>query len=90
MRVGGMPALARHGDVDVIGRRHRGPGPDREFADRQARPIVHPVHFLNAPAGHHAVGHHLAPTAAAFFGRLKDHHCGAVKIARLGQVFRRP
>jgi hypothetical protein len=39
--------------------------------------------------GDHAILHHLAPTAAAFFGRLKDYHRGAVEIPRLGQIFRR-
>ena len=35
---------------------------------------------------HHAVGDHLASTAAAFFGGLEDDSHGAAKIPRLAQM----
>ena len=87
MRFRGMAALAGHGDVELIRRRHHRAGPDRECADRDARHIVHPVDFLNGETLHQPVPDHLAPAAAAFLGGLEDHHGGAVEIPRLGQVF---
>ncbi len=50
---------------------------------------MHAVNFLNAKLFHHPVFDHLVTTTTAFFGRLKDHHRGSVKIPRLGQIFRR-
>ena len=75
-------------DVDAVGRRHHRAGPDREIADREAGIVVHPVHLLDPEAVHHAVVDHLAAAAAALFGRLEDHHRGAVEVARLGEIFR--
>ena len=58
-------------------------------AGRLARPIVHAIDFLDAPAVHHAIVAHLFAAGAALFGGLKDDHHGAIEIARLGQVFGR-
>ena len=76
-------------DFQQIGGRKERAGADAELTSGNAGPVVHAIDFLNAPAFHHAVLAHLAPAAAAFFGRLKDHHNSPVKIPCLGQILRR-
>ena len=58
------------------------------MADRHARHVVHAVDLLDAEALHQAVLDHRVAAAAAFLGRLEDHHRRAVEIARLGEIFR--
>ena len=88
MRPRRVAAEAFDVDVDAVGRRHHRAGPDGEVTDREAGIIVHPVHLLDPEPVHHAVVDHLAAAAAALFGRLEDHHRGAVEVARLGKIFR--
>ena len=85
LRLGGVAALALHGDLELVGGGEEGPGADREGPHRAARPVVHPVDLGDLPAVHHAVRHHLAPAAAALLGGLEDHQHGAVEVARLGR-----
>ena len=89
MRLGRMAALAGDDDLELIRRRHHRAGANGELAQGDAGHIVHAVNLIDAPAVHHAIGAHLAPPTATLFGGLKDHHGGAVKVARLGQVFGR-
>ena len=55
---------------------------------RGAGHVVHAVDLLDAEALHQPVVDHLAAAAAAFLGRLEDHHRGAVEVAGLGEVLR--
>ena len=47
---------------------------------------MHAVHLADAEAIHHAIFDHFPAASAAFFCRLENHHCGAGKVARLGQI----
>ncbi len=87
MRPRRVAAFAFDRDLDVVGRRHHRAGADGEFADRQARIIVHAVDFIDAEAAHQAVLDHRQPAAAALLRRLEDDHGGAGEIACLGQIF---
>ena len=62
-------------------------GANGESANGPAGPIVHAVDFIDAKPLHHAVFAHFKPAAAAFFGRLKDHRNGSIKIACFGEIF---
>ena len=86
MRPCGVAALAFDKDLEQVGRRHHRPGPQRELSDRKTGHVVHAIDFLNPEPLHHAVVHHLAPAAAAFFGGLEDNGDGPVEVPRLGQV----
>ena len=87
MRPRRVAALAFELDRNVIGRRHDRTRADGEFADRQAREIVHAVDFVDAETGDQAVLDHGLGAGAALLGRLEDHHRGAGEIARLGEIF---
>ena len=78
-------------DMDVEERpaRHHGAGPDREFADREPRMIVHAEHRVAREAAEQVVLEHRARAAQSFFGRLEDEVDRAVEVARLGEIARR-
>ncbi len=82
-----VAAFAFERDLDVVGRRHHRARTDGEFAERQAGIIVHAVDFLDAEAGDQAVLDHRQGAGAALLRRLENHHGGAGKIARLGEIF---
>ena len=82
-----MAALAFDLDRKMVRRRHQRARPDREFAERNAGIIVHPVDFLDPEARHQAVVDHGLAAGAAFFRRLEDHDRGAAEIAGLGEIF---
>src|SRR5690606_28574340 len=58
-----------------------------KLTDRQTGQVVHAEDRFDFKALHHSVIDHLAPAAATFLRRLKDHRDRTLKIARLGQVF---
>ncbi len=87
MRSRRVPALALDLDDEMVGRRHQRARPDREFPERDAGIIVHPVDFLDPEARHQAVVDHRLAAGAAFLGRLEDHDRVAAEIAGLGEVF---
>ena len=62
----------------------------REFADRKAGIVVHPVDLFDGETLHHAIFDHLAAAAAALLGRLEDHHGGAVEVSGFGEVLGGP
>ena len=88
MWLGRVAAFAFKHHLKLIGRREKRARADREGSRRRAWPIVHAVNLLDVPTVHHAVLAHLTTAAAAFFGRLEDHHGCAVKIAGLSQILR--
>ena len=57
------------------------------MAGRHPRHVVHAVDLADAEAVEHAVLDHGLGACAALFGRLEDHHRGAIEIACLGKVF---
>jgi hypothetical protein len=73
-------------ELDAIGGSEQRPGARREVADRKARRGVHPVHFADAEAVHHAVVDHRLAAGTAFLSGLEDDHGGAVEVARLGEI----
>ena len=77
-------------EFDAVGGGEQRTRPRREVADRKAGRGVHPVHFLDAEAVHHAVVDHGLAAGAAFFGGLEDHDRGAVEIAGLGEILGGP
>mmetsp|Transcript_22895 Transcript_22895/g.38375 ORF Transcript_22895/g.38375 Transcript_22895/m.38375 type:complete len:321 (-) Transcript_22895:78-1040(-) len=90
MRGRRVAALTGDRNLKLIRRRHDGARANGKLARRQARHIVQAIDFLNVPAVQHPIIDHLAPAAAALFGRLKDHHGSAVEIACFSQILRRP
>ena len=86
--IAAWPPWPRMRDGELGGRRHDRAGLDREFAERQARHVVHAEHPVDAEPFHHAVLDHLVAAAAAFFRGLEDDRDGTGEIARLGQIFR--
>ena len=88
--LGGVATFALDVNVELIGGCEKRTRADRKVTGRQARPVVHSVDFLDAPAVHHAVVAHLFAAAAAFFGGLENDHDSAIKIAGFGQVLRGP
>ena len=78
-----MTAPALQLDLEKIRRRKEWTRTDCEFPNRQARPIMHAIDFLNAKLFHHAIFAHLATATAAFFRGLENHHNCAVEIACL-------
>ena len=89
LRLGGMATLAFDLDGKLIRGGKERTGPYGKRSNGTTGPIVHAVDFVNLPAVHHAIGAHLAATAAALFGGLKNDHHGAVEIAGFGQIFGR-
>ena len=89
MRGGGVATLARHGDLKLIRRRQKRPGPDGKLPRWDAGHVVEAVNLLNAPAVHHTVIDHRLTARAAFLSGLEDKDGSAIKIPRLGQVCHR-
>ena len=87
---GRMAAFALHDNFKRIGCGKERTGANGEGSDGSARPIVHAVDFVDAKPFHHAVFAHFEPTTAAFFGWLKDHRHGSIKIAGFGKIFCSP
>ncbi len=84
-----MAAVAGDLDLEAVGGRQERPLPDREHAERDSRHVVHAVDLLDLETVHDAVVHHLAPAAAALFGRLEDDNGVSGEIARLREIARR-
>jgi hypothetical protein len=84
VRLRGVRADALDLELDAIGGGEHRPRPRREIADRQTRRGVHPIHFVDAEAVHHAVVDHRLAAGAALLSGLEDHDRGAVEIAGFG------
>ena len=63
-----MAPLACQLDLPVIHRSHDRTRSEIDLAEFQPRHVVHAVNLLDTPAIHHAIGAHLATTAATLFG----------------------
>ena len=70
------------GDVDLyqVSSSKEWAGADTEFANRNARLVVHAIDLLNIKLLHHAVLDHFTTTATAFFGGLENYNCSTVEI----------
>ena len=86
---GAVGAGALHRDLELVARRHHGPGADGDLPRRHARPVVHAVDGLGREALEQPFLHHGLATAEAFLGGLEDEIDRAGKVAGLGQVSRR-
>src|SRR3984893_18294323 len=80
-------AFAVDSNLEFVAGRKRRPGFNCKLADLQARPVVRAKDRFHREQIEQAILDHLARTAAAFLGRLKDQVNGAVEIAVTGQVF---
>ena len=79
-------ALAADGDLEFIARCEHRARPQSELAHRHARPVVRAEDGLHRELIEQTVLHHLARTAAAFFGWLEHQVDGAIEGAVLRQV----
>ena len=86
MRARGMPPDTFNIDCQGIGRCHHRSRPDAKGAHRHARVIVHAVDLTDAEAIHQPVVDHFLSATPALFRRLENHHRGAGKVARLGEI----
>ena len=86
---GAVAALAFDVHHDVFARRHGRALAQQQLALAKARHVVHGKNRIARKALKQAVFHHLARTAQAFFGRLKNQVQGSVKACAVGQVFGR-
>ena len=76
-------AIVPDRDLELVSRRQQSSGADRELACRQTGRIVETIDLVNVPAVHQPVLAHCQPACATFFGRLKNHNSGPVKITGL-------
>ena len=90
MRPRGVSAAALDFDGEAVGGCHQRARPESELSDRKTGIIVHAVDFLDAEALHQAVLDHGFAAGTSLLRRLEDHDRRAGKIARLGEIARRP
>src|SRR6187551_218370 len=90
MRTRGVPAATLDLDGEAIGRRHQRAGPEPKLSHWKARIIMHAVDFLDAEALHQPVLDHGLAASTPLLRRLEDDDRRAGKIARFGEITRRP
>ncbi len=82
-------ALAGDDDLEDVERTHQRPGPRRDAAGRQLRPVVHPVDRAHREAVEQPLLDHHPPAAFVLLGGLEDEVDGAGAIPALRQGGRR-
>ena len=82
--LGRVPAAAFNGQFEHIRGCKKRTRANGEFSGRHLWPIMHAIDLLDPKTLHQTIFTHFTATTAAFFCRLKNHHCSAVKIPSLG------
>ncbi len=88
MRHRRMAAVAAHGDLEGAGAGHHRPRHHRNFADRNAGPVVQAEHGVDREALEQPVLDHHRRAAFGLLGRLEDEGHAAVEIRVGGQPAR--